>query len=73
MASATEWADPADQGRIRVRLAFDWDTDAIEAALKLNDVIEVLEPGVAAATGHRCGEADPAPPRGGGGRCTSLA
>ena len=44
MASATKWADPVDQGRVRVRLAFDWDTDAVEAALKLNDVIEVLEP-----------------------------
>jgi predicted DNA-binding transcriptional regulator YafY len=44
MASATRWPDPVDEDLIRVRLAFDWDTDAIEAALKLTGAVEVLEP-----------------------------
>jgi predicted DNA-binding transcriptional regulator YafY len=44
MATATRWDDPLDPACIYVRLAFDWDDDAIEAALKLNDAVEVIEP-----------------------------
>lgn len=44
MATSTRWADPVDPDFIQVRLAFDWDDDAIEAALKLTDTVEVIEP-----------------------------
>ena len=44
MANATRWDDPSDPERIQVRLAFDWDDEAVDAALKLTDTIEVLEP-----------------------------
>jgi predicted DNA-binding transcriptional regulator YafY len=44
MATASRWEDPLDPEYICVRLAFDWDDEAIDAALKLNDALEVLEP-----------------------------
>ncbi len=44
MATSTRWDDPDDPDHIFVRLAFDWDDDAIEAALKLTDSVEIIEP-----------------------------
>lgn len=44
MATSSRWDDPLDPDYIRVRLAFDWDDDAIETALRLNDAVEVIEP-----------------------------
>jgi predicted DNA-binding transcriptional regulator YafY len=44
MATASRSDDPIDPDLIRVRLAFDWDDDAIEAAVRLYDTVEVLEP-----------------------------
>ena len=45
MASATSGWIPTDPDQtIRVRLSFDWDTDAIEAALKAQGAIDILEP-----------------------------
>jgi predicted DNA-binding transcriptional regulator YafY len=44
MATASRSDDPIDPDLIRVRLAFDWDDDAIESAVRLYDTVEVLEP-----------------------------
>lgn len=44
MATARRSDDPDMPDHIRVRLAFDWDDDAIEAAVRLNGMVEVLEP-----------------------------
>ena len=44
MASATQREDPLDPDYLHVRLTFDWDSDAIEAGLRLKDAIEILEP-----------------------------
>ena len=44
MAGARQWVDPTDTAYILVRLAFDWADEAIDAALKLNNLIEVIEP-----------------------------
>ena len=44
MATARRWDDPIVPDHIQVRLAFDWDDDAVEAAVRLYDTVEVLEP-----------------------------
>jgi predicted DNA-binding transcriptional regulator YafY len=43
-ATATTSEDPLDPDYIRVKMAFDFDDDAIAAALRLNDTVEVIEP-----------------------------
>jgi predicted DNA-binding transcriptional regulator YafY len=44
MATASRSADPVDPDYVRLRLAFDWADDAIAAALRLPDAVEVIEP-----------------------------
>jgi hypothetical protein len=44
MATSSRTTDPLDPGYVLVRLAFDWADDAIAAALRLPDAVEVIEP-----------------------------
>jgi predicted DNA-binding transcriptional regulator YafY len=44
MADARRQTDPADANYVRLELAFDWSDEAIAAALKLPDAVEVIEP-----------------------------
>jgi predicted DNA-binding transcriptional regulator YafY len=44
MADSRRSTDPADAEFIRLRLEFDWADDAIAAALRLPDAVEVIEP-----------------------------
>ena len=44
MAHASRTTDPDDPDFIRVRLSFDWGDEAITAALRLPDAVEVIEP-----------------------------
>jgi predicted DNA-binding transcriptional regulator YafY len=44
MADSRRSTDPVDTDFIRLRLEFDWADDAIAAALRLPDAVEVIEP-----------------------------
>ena len=44
MADARRATDPADADFVRLELSFDWADDAIAAALRLPDAVEVIEP-----------------------------
>jgi predicted DNA-binding transcriptional regulator YafY len=44
MADARRTTDPADTDYVRLELSFDWADDAIAAALRLPDSVEVIEP-----------------------------
>jgi predicted DNA-binding transcriptional regulator YafY len=44
MADARRTTDPADTDYVRLELSFDWADDAIAAALRLPDAVEVIEP-----------------------------
>jgi predicted DNA-binding transcriptional regulator YafY len=44
MADARRSTDPTDADYVRLELAFDWADDAIAAALRLPDAVEVIEP-----------------------------
>jgi predicted DNA-binding transcriptional regulator YafY len=44
MADARRATDPADADYVRLELSFDWADDAIAAALRLPDAVEVIEP-----------------------------
>jgi predicted DNA-binding transcriptional regulator YafY len=44
MATSSRSTDPVDPDYVRVRLAFDWDDDAIAAVLRLPDAVELIEP-----------------------------
>jgi predicted DNA-binding transcriptional regulator YafY len=44
MADSSRSTDPADHDFVLLRLAFDWADEAIAAALRLPDAVEVIEP-----------------------------
>jgi predicted DNA-binding transcriptional regulator YafY len=44
MADSSRSTDPADANFVILRLAFDWADEAIAAALRMSDAVEVIEP-----------------------------
>lgn len=44
MADSSRSTDPADPGYVRLRLGYDWADDAIAAAFRMPDGVEVIEP-----------------------------
>jgi hypothetical protein len=44
MARSSRVPDPDDPDYVRIKVAFDWGDDALAAALRLPEAVEVVEP-----------------------------